>query len=80
MSLCCSVSDVEKLIPGEPITMITEIDRAVIKDHVFLVYNTGNGQLRKSGYYLHERVEGTRWARGHSGPAVDALLAAEALR
>lgn len=24
--------------------------------------------------------EGVTWARGHSGPAVDALLAAEALR
>ena len=32
------------------------------------------------GIVLYKGTEGITWARGHAGPAVDALLVAEALR
>ena len=69
----------EELTPGDPVTVITRMDRAIINDEVHFVYATGNGQAR-SGTYLYVQEEGVRWCRGWDGPAVDALIAAEALR
>lgn len=87
MSLCCIISGVEK---GESITIVRS--GRVMRVH-FVGIETWSGHACLT-YMPYTRTSETRppvignrldeenvtWARGHSGPAVDALLAAEALR
>lgn len=42
--------------------------------------HTSVAPLVLGGIVMYKGTEGITWCRGHSGPAVDALLAAEALR